>query len=74
MGDRFYMQQNKANGRKADVKAAPAQKPKRRLKADIVSEIDDILGVQISSLKNMTVADLETLKSAIEDAMLDIVE
>jgi len=62
MGDRFYMQQLKATGTcPGDGKAV---KKKRRLKKDIVADIELILG-NIPSLDKMTVVGLEKLLEVI---------
>ena len=52
MGDRFYFQQQN-------------YKPKRRLKKDIVSSIEEMLNKPLPSLNKMTNKDLEELEDAI---------
>lgn len=51
MGDRFYFQQQN-------------YKPKRRLKKDIVSSIEEMLSKPLPSLNKMTNKDLEELEDA----------
>jgi hypothetical protein len=55
MGDRFYEQQ----------KAAGRDKPKRKLKKDFTTEINEILGVEIVGLDKCTIATLTQLLGAI---------
>jgi hypothetical protein len=52
MGDRFYMQQKN-------------YKPKRRLKADVIAEIDILLNEHVEGLDKCTIATLDALASAI---------
>jgi hypothetical protein len=52
MGDRFYAQQKN-------------YKPKRRLKRDIVMEVEAILGQQVEGLDKLTIKTLDDLKMAI---------
>lgn len=54
MGDRFYMQQQKAKPRK------------RRLKKDIIADINSFLGRDVPSLDKVTVDGLEQLFDAIQ--------
>lgn len=53
MGDRFYMQQQK-------------HKPKRRLKKDIVEEIETFLNSKVDGLDKLTIATLDDLFEAIQ--------
>ena len=55
MGDRYYMQQ----------KNAGLDKPGRELKADIVSDINKYLAVELVSLTKMTVNDLKELRKCL---------
>ena len=48
MGDRFYNQQK-------------AHKPKRRLKADIIKELDEILGSHVEGMDKLTIKALDEL-------------
>lgn len=69
MGDRFYSQQAGKNGYSKNriySMGSKDEKPKRRLKADIVQHIESVLKVSMPSLKMMTVADLETLEKVIK--------
>lgn len=59
MGDRFYMQQGMKPGKQ------PEPKPKRRLKADIVKDICNVLDVELSGLNKCDVKTLDTLLEAI---------
>jgi len=52
MGDRFYAQQK-------------AYKPKRRLKRDIIVDIERVLTIPVSGLDRMTCESLEALLAAI---------
>lgn len=56
MGDRFYMQQKE-------------YKPKRRLKADIVKDIGQLLGTEILGLAKMTIVDLDTLHDRLKERL-----
>ncbi len=62
MGDRFYEQQIAAG--KASKKG---NKPKRRLKADIVKTLNAFFGKELSSLSNMTIPDLEYVEEFLKD-------
>jgi hypothetical protein len=53
MGDRFYAQQQK-------------YRPKRRLKADVVKELQNLLGTEIKDLDRLTIVALEDLIKAVE--------
>jgi len=70
MGDRFYSQRDGKNGySKTSVYGAKsmADKPKRRLKADIVKHICDMLGAGgIPSMDKMTIVGLEALEQLIK--------
>lgn len=68
MGDRFYNQQLSKNGySKSRVYSMQNSKPKRRLKADIISSISSLLKLSgIKSLANATIADLEAIETAIK--------
>ena len=65
MGDRFYEQQNEHFNRARGQKRMPPEKPKRKLKKDIVAEIDNALKSSLKGLDKMTIADLEKLLTAI---------
>jgi len=52
MGDRFYMQQKE-------------YKPKRRLKADVIADITNLLGRTVPGLDKCTIATLDELTDAI---------
>ena len=56
MGDRFY---------EAQKKGSPT-KPKRKLKKDYITEINEILGVDIVGLDKCTIPTLTQLIEAIE--------
>lgn len=43
-----------------------ANKPKRRLKAEIATNVEALLGFSLASMKNMVVKDLETLEAFLE--------
>lgn len=58
MGDRFYMQQKN-------------HKPKRRLKADVIAEIDVLLNEHVEGLDKCTIATLDALASAILSSHTD---
>ncbi len=58
MGDRFYEQQKK-------------YKPKRRLKADIVADIETFLGYEVPGLEKCTIATLNKLFDSIQRRVLD---
>lgn len=58
MGDRFYMQQKTA-------------KVGRRLKKDIVVEVNDALGCEVSGLDKLTVASLDSLLEAVRRLKYD---
>ena len=53
MGDRFYIQQ-------------AAHKPGRRLKKDVVAELQTVLGSSISGLDRLTIKTLDELTEAIQ--------
>lgn len=48
MGDRFYAQQK-------------AHKPVRRLKIDIIKEVDEVLGDKVEGLDRLTIKSLDSL-------------
>jgi len=57
MGDRWYTQMNESGN----------NKPKRRLKADVVKDIIKVLdNITITSFDKMTKVDLETLLEALK--------
>ena len=67
MGDRFYAQQRAANGK---GKRTDPKKPKRRLKKDIISNINinSILGCgSIPSMDKMTIAGLDKLEDILKE-------
>lgn len=70
MGDRFYAQQEGKLGyskTKVHDSKSSADKPKRRLKADICKHIASLVGLdRIESMDKMTIAGLEQLEKAIE--------
>lgn len=69
MGDRFYMQQRAANGK---GKRTDPKKPKRRLKKDIISNINSILGCgSIPSMDKMTIAGLDKLEDILKENLGD---
>ena len=53
MGDRFYQQQKE-------------YKPKRRLKKDVIAELDSILGHHVEGLDRCTIKTLDDLTDAIQ--------
>ena len=57
MGERFYLQQKK-------------HKPGRRLKADIVKEVNELLGKEVKGLDKLTIAALDELYAAIEEKLI----
>lgn len=54
MGDRFYTQQKN-------------YKPKRRLKADIIVELDKLLGKHVDGMDRLTIKALDDLIEAIKE-------
>ena len=70
MGDRFYSQRDGKNGySKTSVYGhkSMADKPKRRLKADIVKHICDMLKVgNLPSMNKMVIADLEKIEKRLK--------
>jgi hypothetical protein len=52
VGDRFYDQQK-------------AYKPKRRLKADIIKELDEVLGSHVEGMDKLTIKTLDELIEAL---------
>lgn len=60
MSERWYLQQGYSITNER-LKTG-ACKPKRRLKADYVTAINDLMQTSIKSLVNMTVVDLKTLE------------
>ena len=69
MGDRFYAQQagktgNK--GKKSVLDYKPHEKPKRKLKADYVTELCDLLGTEIKGLEKLTISSLQELIESVE--------
>lgn len=65
MGDRFYMQRNVHEGLPADTKNPPIKKIKR-LKANIVKDINAMLPKAINGLDKLTHADLLELERNIK--------
>ena len=64
-GEHFYHQQGMS---KTDMQLKTGKcKPKRRLKADITKSVSDLLGIELKSLGKMTVADLTTMESILEE-------
>lgn len=57
MGDRFYQQQKN-------------YKPKRRLKADVVVEVEALLGTKVDGLDRLTIKALDELHAAVERKLL----
>lgn len=53
MGDRFYAQQKE-------------YKPKRRLKKDIVKDINDFLGSEVKGLDRLTIESLDSLLATLK--------
>ena len=64
MGDRFYAQQIAAGG---GTKKGEVKKPPRRLKADIVSEVENTIGKKLPSLSKMTITDLTELETFLNE-------
>lgn len=63
--DRFYSKGQKMTKSSMQLKTGP-NKPKRRLKADIVKDINTLLGFQLESVGNMTVKGLIQLEEYLE--------
>lgn len=63
------MQQKKDMGTR--WKADGSGKAKRRLKADVLSEVFDLLGREVSGLDKCTIATLEELILALQAALAD---
>ena len=57
MGDRFYMQQKN-------------YKPGRKLKKDVIADLEQLLGCEIKGLDRTTIATIEQLTEAIEKKLL----
>jgi len=53
---------------------ATASKAKGRAKGDIVTSVNDLLGVELKSLEKMTVKDLEVLESELKAVMTEAVD
>jgi len=68
MGDRFYAQQAGKTGH-SRTKSATDKKPKRKLKADYVSELNSLLGAEVPGLEKLTIASLTELTKAIEEKL-----
>lgn len=67
MGDRFYQAQRNLNkGRK--LGAQP-----RKLKKDVIAEINKTLDVELEGLEKMTIPHLEALLDAIKEKTRDLV-
>jgi hypothetical protein len=67
MGDRFYGQQQGKLGYKKNP-AGSDNKPKpRRLKKDIVTDIEELIDVDLASLEKMTVKDLNVLLNKLQE-------
>ena len=60
MGDRFYEQQ-KQGTRKTSTARRGEPKPKRKLKADWVKDIEKVAGVEMPGLAKTDLKTLETL-------------
>lgn len=58
MGDRFYEQQK-------------SYKPKRRLKKDVVAELDAVLGVHVEGMDRLTIKALDDLIDAVKRALYE---
>ena len=58
MGDRWYFQQG--------IKQKSDMKQKRRLKKDIIADLNKLLGTEIKNIDRVTVDGLEQLIVAIE--------
>jgi len=67
MGDRFYTEQAKYLKKKPtkDFVEKMTDKPKRRLKADIVAEVQAALPTEVPGLDKLTVDSLEALLVAV---------
>ena len=64
-GEHFYQQQGMS---KTDMQLKIGKcKPKRRLKAEIVTSVSDMLGMKLVSLNKMTVTDLTTLEAILDE-------
>jgi len=57
MGDRYYMTQKN-------------YKPKRKLKKDVVADLQKLLGVEVPGVDRMTIPNIEQLTEAIERKLL----
>lgn len=64
MGDRFYQQQNEYFNKPRGQKKM-SEKPKRKLKKDVVKELEAILGEPIPNIERSTIATLESLINSI---------
>ena len=69
MGDRFYMQQKKDMGTR--WKTDGSGKAKRRLKAEVLAEVYDLLGKEVAGLDKCTIVTLEELILALQSALAD---
>lgn len=58
MGNRFYEQQK-------------AYKPKRRLKKDVIAEMQELLKAEVGGLDRLTIAALDELQDAIKRRIQD---
>lgn len=64
MSDRFYEQQNEHFKRARGQKRMPPEKPKRRLKKDVIAEIHNIMP-KLTGLEKLTLADLDILLESV---------
>jgi len=58
MGDRFYMQQKN-------------YKPKRRLKKDVIKELEEVLGSHVEGMDRLTIKALDDLITTIKRRLDD---
>ena len=70
MGDRFYEQQNEYLGKSRGQKRM-ADKPKRRLKKDVLAELYEVLGAEIGGLDRITINALDELIDAVKSIKND---
>lgn len=73
MSDRFYTQRDNAQNKyfgKGRTMVKKTEKPKRRLKKDVVAHVNCILETEVSGLDRMTIASLEELVEALKAARI----
>lgn len=59
MGDRFYMQQKN-------------YKPKRRLKKDVIADLEKLMGQSVPGLDRMTITSLDNLHIVIKSIIQEV--